>query len=194
MEREFANEIFGIQFNAKQGMLDEKFKWYSENDEYLQYISKEEFTHDDTDIDDNGLKFNYRYVIDGGTYFDDGKVHRFYNLLLVVCPKSLCKEKLESVLDCCGINVDEANCCDVADYGLSVPMGGVEFEYDEENDEGWNDEVLNNIANVFETIDRLRGFYLDKPMNRLGNTGWDLLYEAVQGRDLLKAVKERYGM
>ena len=194
MEKEFANEIFNIQFNAKQGMLNEKFNEYSRDDDSLRYISKEEFLHDETDCDEDGLKFNYRYVINGDAYCDRGKIHRFYNLYLVVCPKSLCKEKLEDVLDCCGISADEANCCDVVDYGILVPMGDVEFEFDEDNDEGWNDEVLNNIANVFETINGLRGFYLDKPMNRLGNTGWDLLYEAVRGKDLFESVKERYGM
>lgn len=65
--------------------------------------------------------------------------------------------------------------------GFSIPL---EVEYFEVNEPYSYDSIiecpeayewLNNAANVFGVIDRFRGFYLDRYVNIIGNTGWDYI-------------------
>lgn len=53
-------------------------------------------------------------------------------------------------------------------------------------------DKLNDIATVVDTIDAMRGFYLDKAWNRMGTTGWDSLHEMVEGKDAIFATINRY--
>lgn len=185
---EFANEIFGIKFNRVNGMLADKFNERYNEDEYIQFVSEEEFVHEEEDFN-----FKYRYIISGDALWENGKVRRFYMLSLVVTPDSLKTEKLESVLSCCGVTKEDCTCEDVYDYGCSIPFGNEMVECDESEDTGWDMDKFEDIANVFIPMDRMRGFHLDKPLNRLGNTGWDFLSDFIHGKSLIDSAIERYG-
>lgn len=47
---------------------------------------------------------------------------------------------------------------------------------------------LDKIASVCGNIDSLRGFYLDKPQNRIGTSGWDMLDDYINGKSFLSKV------
>jgi hypothetical protein len=53
-------------------------------------------------------------------------------------------------------------------------------------------KALAAIANVFESINDLRGFYFDKYVNRIGTTGWDMINAFINGSDWTKATFDRY--
>jgi hypothetical protein len=44
---------------------------------------------------------------------------------------------------------------------------------------------------ILPAIFGLIGFYLDNPVNRIGNTGWDQIYEMVLDRDLISQAIDR---
>lgn len=47
-------------------------------------------------------------------------------------------------------------------------------------------DSLDDVASVVEVVDSFRGFYIDKPWNRIGTTGWDTLKHNVNGETLFK--------
>ena len=58
------------------------------------------------------------------------------------------------------------------------------------------DAVMNpkydEAASVVNNMNAMRGFYLDKPWNMIGSTGWDILNELVgNGKDFISAALDR---
>ena len=187
------HEIFGISTNDDTNAFEDKFEELIDLDSELYYQSQETFKHD---VDDD-LYFEYKYVVeiydmDELTGEDTGDYS--VSLLLVPTFESLCKEKREGVLDCTGVDEDSVTLYDVISYGISVPLGNVSVKHNGKSMDKCEglQEKLRAIANVFESIDGLRGFYLDRYVNRIGTTGWDLLHDYVNGKDFIKATLDRY--
>lgn len=185
------HNIFGISTNGDQRFAD---KFNTVFDESESYFESQVFHHD---VDDD-IKFDYTYcvhVFDWREY-DSKKCAIGIQLYLVPTFQSLTKEKQDSVLSCCCIDADDVTVMDMVSYGIGVPLGYVEVEVDENFEYDTDDDkiasVLDSIANVYETIDAMRGFYLDKPVNRLGSDGWDLLYDYVNGNDFIQSTLDRY--
>lgn len=168
------NSIFGITFNGVPTKVNTKFNEVYFEDDNAFFESKDTFTHED-----DGLTFNYKYVIEA--VWCEGKI--YYSLFLVPCADSLNKGKRLSVADCCGVEEDEISIYDICSYGCNVCMGTEVV--DNENIE---DTYLDKVSSVYKVIDSLRGFYLDKYVNRIGNTGWDMLDDFINGNDFIKKV------
>ena len=167
--------IFGITPSNLTNKFTDHFDVVYDDD-HFQAVSKKVFKHDD-----EGLTFEYQYVVsilDTAT-FDDGERQTLLSLDLVPCFDSLHENSKDSVLSACGYNTT----IDVADYGFCVPIGYDTMPIDDDY-LFENDERLDLIASVYEDIDRLRGFYLDKPINRLGTTGWDCIDSAINHTDM----------
>ena len=169
------NSIFGIAFNGLPTKIDTKFNEIYFEDDNAFFESKETFTHEE-----ENLTFNYKYAIEAVQC--EGKI--YYGLYLVPCADSLNKDKRSSVADCCGVDEDEITIYDISSYGCNGCMGTevVDNEYIE-------DTYLDKIASVCGIIDSLRGFYLDKPQNRIGTSGWDMLDDYINGKSWLKKVR-----
>ena len=41
------------------------------------------------------------------------------------------------------------------------------------------EDYMYKVGNIIEPLDRMRGFYLDRPINKLGSTGWDLIFNCL---------------
>ena len=133
-----------------------------------KWISKKEFHHKEV-----GLSFKYKYVLQV-CYGDDGE--QFYELCLVMQPSSFCKEKREELLKDSGCSsVNELTVEDVQSTLMAgvVPMGRATLKPDEDNT-----TLLDSVAATLDCIDHFRGFTLDRPVNMIGVTGWDLIKEA----------------
>ena len=167
-------KIFGIEFNSVVN-VEEKFEEVFNDVEMVFYESKETFHHEE-----EGLTFDYKYVIVGE--YCEGKL--YYSLHLVPCANSLGEEKRVRVASTCCLDEDEITIYDIWSYGYTIHLG-TETEEGEE----FNDEYFSLIASVFETINSMRGFYLDRYVNRIGNTGWDMLYDFVNGVSFLSKYK-----
>ncbi len=106
--------------------------------------------------------------------------------------ESLNKKQQESLANFCGFTIEEyreyinaynnpetITCNDIFDYGMYVVLGYECQEYETPcecvDDYDYTKQTLAAIANVYEAVGSLIGFYLDKPVNRIGETGWDYL-------------------
>ena len=180
-------EIFGWQTDQRFDNWNEKFEQLYENDDETLYVSKEQFHHDE----DDDFKFDYKYVVrfvDYSQYTDSDKIG--YELLMVVMPKSLHKSQIEELAKQFGEDFDRKriDLRDVIDnLSASIVFGRGEID-------NWDevDNELLKIAHVFDMMDRFRGFSLDKYVNRIGTTGWDVLAHATKGEDLFQPAFDRY--
>lgn len=165
--------IFGIGFDDLISWED-KFEVEYDDAEDSVLVSKETFHHDEDD-----LVFDYKYVIERTLVEDE----TFYALYMVVCNNSINEELMSEIMGFCGLEQKEdVEMRDIISYASAeVMFGNVSEKTDEENT-----EIYDKIASVFETMDRLRGFYIDKPWNMIGTTGWDTLRHAVLGEALFK--------
>ena len=134
-------------------------------------------------------------VMDFREFCDEDKVT--VNLMIVPTLQSLSEKNRKSVVDQFGDDIPTFDITeDIARYGLQVALGGEEFEVDDE-DSDWEDreeirECLNGIANIFETINSMRGFWLDRIQNGIGNTGWDFLNDYINDQSFTEAAFNRY--
>lgn len=156
--------IFGIQFDTLIP-VDDKFDEQNAESDNATYFSKEEFFHEDE------ISFHYRYCIEA--VYCEGSI--FYGLFLVPSPKDLNKETLKSVASYSGVDLEGVSYYDVFSYGCNILFGN-----HKEGTDTINAETIDKIASIFETIDSLRGFYLDKPQNRIGDTGWSNLEKFIK--------------
>lgn len=187
--------IFGVTIDALTDRLSDHFDEVL-NDAYSQmfYQSKRVFKHEE-----EGLNFNYRYCIevinmDAWTGDDSGEAM----IMLKMVPEldSLCGKMRNSVLESCGLEADDCTSFDVSSYGCNIGFGDCTVDLGD-NCMCMDEcpellEKLDTIASVFEPIDSLRGFYLDRAVNRIGTTGWDMLDDFINGKDFLQATLSRH--
>lgn len=157
-------KIFDIEFNSVVN-VETKFEEVFNECDMVFYESKETFHHDE-----EGLSFDYKYVIVGECC--EGTL--YYSLALVPCANSLGEKKRSEVALCCGLDEEDLTIYDIWSYGCNVQFG-----CESEEGEEFNDEYFSLIASVFESINSLRGFYLDRYVNRIGNNGWDMLEDFI---------------
>lgn len=182
------HNIFGIQTNSDDNKFEDKFDvLYDDCGAFFE--SKETFHHEDE------TSFDFKYcveVID----LDDACGEEKYGIELAVVPmfNSLCEKQKKIILDCSCVSEDEVTTMDIYQEGTSIMIG-----YTDVPNEGkpWDEcegvvKALAAIANVFESINSLRGFYFDKYVNRIGTTGWDLIDDFINGKDFVTATLNRY--
>lgn len=177
----------------------EKFDVVYDDDGQLILESKETFSHTD---DDELPDFEYKYMVRCWDLPRFGSENKSISveLLMVVLPNYLCEDKLNRIMrDYDVVSVDDVYidwCID----DCSVRFADEYVDYDENNDDGYyyildNADVverLNACASVFETMDRMRGFSLDKAWNMIGTTGWDVLRDVLTGENMIQATLARY--
>lgn len=182
----------------------EKFDESYNDDGQLTLVSKETFKHEDDDI----LDFEYRYIIKGSDMYalGSGEHTIAIELYMEVLPQYVCKEKLDEILEGYGTtDIEDIWVGDLVDNGYGIRFGDEYISYNpKELKDGWYDymynlldneevnETLNVCASVFEVMDRMRGFSLDRTWNMIGTTGWDTLRELLNGEDKILATINRW--
>lgn len=162
---------FGGITPSKIESVDNSFDCILDDSERMEFLSKNEYHHTD-----DGLNFDYRYLITANLYdYEDGTDRWYVTLQLVPSPQSLCEEKAEGVCECCGIERSELNHSDIADYGCYVPIAS------DKTSEEDPQQLIDLAATIAPMVDGLRGFFLDKRINVIGTTGWDILQNCVNG-------------
>jgi hypothetical protein len=176
--------IFGITAPKLINSWEEKFYCECNNSgESATYVSKETFvSNEDSDIPD----FTFHYVVE--CMYCEGKW--YYCLQMVPDFKYLTKEVQDGICECCGIEPTDVIFSDMLAYGGC----NIQFGCETTDGEDMNEDVVTNIANVFEYLDGTRGFALDKQWNQLGCTGWDTLNHALKGEDLFQPALKRIGI
>lgn len=182
------HEIFGIETNSDNNKFEDKFDvLYDDCGAFFE--SKEVFHHEDE------TSFDYKYCVDVCD-LSSACGEEKYGIELAVVPmfNSLCEKQKKSILDYSCVSEDEVTTKDIYRDGTSIMIG-----YTDVPNEGkpWDEcegvvKALAAIANVFETINGLRGYFFDKQVNQIGTTGWDLIEAYINGSDWVKATLDRY--
>lgn len=183
---QYNNSVFGIRFQDSSLInVESKFNLKREMDDYdyiTFYLSNEVYHHDQ----DPEFKFDYMYGIEAYRYEyeHDHSIHTFYTLYMIPTFSSLSKNNQDSVIDFSG--VDDPNTMDVFDYGISLVFAREDTigEYDK--------SIMDKIESIVDTIDSLKGFYLDKAQNRIGTDGWMMLDDYINDVDFTKATLEKF--
>ena len=173
----------------------EKFEIEYDDDGQLTLVSKETFKHEDDDIPD----FEYKYAIRCWDLYRFGSDEHTISieLFMVVLPQYWCKKKQEELAKQYDyINFDKIWFEDLIEYGVRVGDEYVNYNEDEDYyhilDNTEVVKVINICASVFHAIDKMRGFVLDRVWNMLGTTGWDVLREVLEDKDMILASIDRY--
>jgi hypothetical protein len=190
MMREFG----GVSTYVEEVNVEEHFEEFYNKTYQVVYFSKKTFRHEEED-----LTFNYKYAIvvtDVQFYSGDGDAPISVELMLVPSFYDLTEENKENIRDYNGYGDDEISeeqmWMDVLDYSYAVKMGeeSIDNPTDDIRDEWIESEpikaLIESAVAVYEAVDRMRGFYLDRAWNMIGTTGWDTLKNAINGEKLFK--------
>lgn len=174
-------EFIGLDPGRAVIKFEEKFKEtfsYCGSAETTYYETHKTYSHEDEEF-----SFDYKYVVRTNDYSDGGHGVEEYDdiyeieLFLVISPESMHEKIYGGIADCEGI--EKIGYEDVVEYGIGVLIGS---EIMSAND-GDHGGMLNTVASVLSGIDLTRGFYLDRPWNMVGNTGWDLVFKCLFNED-----------
>lgn len=147
-------------------MSDEWETVYDDGDKVLQTIRTYSYDYPE----DSELKFRYKYLITSNS-LPDNEGMNLIALSLVICPDDLCTDVKNSIL-----SSTDGYCeySDVLAYGTASIY--IDNAIIKEGDEA---DTISLMQNVISAIDALFGFYIDKYVNRLGSTGWNVIRYAV---------------
>jgi len=173
-------EFGGIVFHQLKDTRDDLECIFNNDDEIL-LATKKTFEHRE-----DGLNFDYKYLIHAIDLYTIGEDDNAFNISihLVVSPAFIDKELKEDIKDYNGGYCDYD---DIFFYGLRIPLLR-ELYYVRDNIE----EFLYKVGNIIEPLDSMKGFYLDRPINKLGSTGWDMIFNCLDGKSFIHKVLERY--
>lgn len=185
-------ESLGVTF-SKENMVD----WHDHykkvrDDNTLQLKGKIREHGEDKGIF-NKMRYRYVILVDGEdcglTTHDENNNEvpaELYSAYLVPTIDSVPDSKIESMKDTYGwddMTIEKARAnfdeCDLAQEGYGVNLGSIIIPAKDK----WDDDVLNGMATAIESIDSLRGFYLDRVINGVGMNGWDFLEFALTDKE-----------
>lgn len=145
--------------------------------------------------DEEGMQFKFRMAVEAIDLRNLYMGNQIYiSLVLVPEPECWCSQMMESLKHMCGIDDLKPEDVLVSDaLGVCAAVRITEEYADcKEDDECRNIldcteaiEHLNKAARLVPVASNLRGFFLDKTWNQIGNTGWDIIHMAVNGEDVI---------
>jgi len=148
-------------YNHAENYIDDIFIELYSGGENSAYISKE--------IYNNG-EFDYQiYISVNDGWQVDLKDINLISVSIAKTKEYHSEDNIQKILSSFDITLDNLNTSDIADYGYCASIVNLEVPKDETK------QALNYIANCVPIFNSMFGFYMDRPMNRLGHTGWDFL-------------------
>lgn len=161
-------------------------------DDYVSYyVSKKTYNHNE-----EGLNFRYKYVIrveDLEEMVADDSFRGKIGVTLFFVPIDLCESVKASIMQTTGIqDASDILPSDIIMEGLVADFGSEIIENCRSLKGSKVKECLNSIATLLNTFDNLRGFYLDKTINMIGTTGWDMIRNAVLGESWTDTTYKRF--
>lgn len=179
---------FGGLAISKLEDLKNELDFIYESDYELILLTNKTYKHREEE-----LSFDYKYAVSAINMYSSTGDEQFINdpfcisVYLVVSPTSLDDNVINSIK-----GTTDGYC----EYQDILQLGyGVRLLYD--NDIGFPiegiEEKMYEIANLIEPLDNLRGFFLDRSINKIGSTGWDRIWNCVSDESFIKRALERIG-
>ena len=177
--------IFGVTFSKNTlKPIDEAFDICDiyDDDSLDMYMGKEVFK---TDEDDSIRPFNYKLAIE--VYRPEDETNEvWFTLYMVIHPNDLYEDNYLKR----AYNPEDLDYIDSVIEGYVVTLAHTKFNLNETDE---TIETLTNAAGTAsETVNLMRGFWLDRYANRLGNTGWDYIEHLLYGTPLLTLAEQRF--
>lgn len=104
--------------------------------------------------------------------------------VFVPFPDTLTESHKESIASSYGMAPSDLTVEQIGEYGLCVPITNA---WGAETWDAGYEEIVNQSA----FMSFAPGFAMDRPMNRLGTTGWDMLRDAVDDVNAFDAALDR---
>ena len=201
---EYKHTFAGISSNGDVP-FDKEFDIVNEYDDETIAVSKNEYQ---CYLGSKTVNYRIAVRIQQGAELDpdyEGKM--FVEVDLVPAFRSLHREKRDELIKFFGVDYgdgivnygkkdDMTYYSDAVQDGLSVTLAEEQYEYKDIADYAeLETKIMNDIANTYSCMTGLSGFYLDRPTNMLGMTGWDWLRQYcnnVSMTTILKDLKKRY--
>ena len=174
----------GIIISQPKDMSNKLECVYDGDDEILLLTTKT-YRHRE-----ENLNFDYKYgisalnmmsITDDEQFTEDNAYN--VSIYLIVSPTSLDKELKEDIKKSTGGYCDYQ---DIHFYGLGVRLLN--------DNHSMNDieEFMYKVGNIIEPLDFMKGFYLDRPVNKIGSTGWDMIFNCLDGESYITRALERW--
>ncbi len=186
-----------------KGKYKELFEEIYNNDGSLIALSKEVFEH--YEPEENGeekvwFKYNLGITVESMCSYlnedEEGYDSIHFELFIVPLVEYLHDNKLKEIANFCGIELSEVISRDIIDYGgCPVLEKDTIHSSKEYYDVTENEEVMTKLdtcAYISVAVNNTRGYALDKAWNAIGSTGWDLLYDMINGEDFMTRTFNRY--
>lgn len=167
----------------------------------MRLITKETYS---TEVDEDMPAFKYKYILNCMDLQGSQEKSIVIQCLMCPLPEYVNKETLSEITDDLDFYFSDAT-----SSGILPNMGDEYINYDpeqipeDENGNRWYDyyyhltdnkdfiQVLNVVATMIDDLDIMKGWRMDRVWNRIGNTGWDLLNNLLNGKDYVEAALER---
>ena len=178
-------ELFGITLKENNSMEKESYKDYFEelwyDDENLLLKFKEKFS---CDFFGNDKSIDYHFYLD---FTGNDEIGYCVGLNMMPTLKHIFPSKLLEIAKDYNILAKDLNDYDVFTNCL-IPIlcqQNIDFEITEGSTWYTNEiiELLETATVVIPHINRLIGFYMDKSINGIGTTNWDLLEDLLYNED-----------
>lgn len=128
-------------------------------------------TYTDNYTANDGKEFEFAVIIETIDLSEaTGDTGYIINCGAVKLPQYLTLEQRTHIAESMGVEISELTLEDIFSYGLYA-----KFEDRLVKTESELEVELNEIRSQIPAFASLCGFYFDKPMNRMGNTGWNFL-------------------
>lgn len=170
-------------FNGITGQVNTcylKTEWIGfDSEEFMS--TKKTYEHKE-----EGLSFKYLYAVSVTNVGDsNGEDLNLVTLELVVDKSSLAPKVIESILSSMSLDsIDEINNWEIIAEGGSSIIMGEELVGEEDLEK----TIIGAMATV-RSIDGMRGFFIDKPLNSFGMTGWDIIEYSIGNKEELFEIK-----
>lgn len=152
---------------------------------------------------------NYRIGVqldDSEEFNNDDPTYIVASMYLIPAYRNLSRDNREDIIKFAGDSMidlkkygkkdDLTYYQDVISYGTTVFLASDSCNYTDRDDyEEKTNQIMNDIANTYNGVTGLIGFYLDRPTNMIGMTGWDWLRmhcNGVKMKTIMKDLKKRY--
>lgn len=164
----------------------------SSYDDYVSYyVSKKTYNHNE-----KGLNFRYKYAIrieDLEELVVDDDFRGKIEVTLFFVPIDICESVKASIMNTLGIqDASDILPSDIIMEGFVADFGSEIINNCRSLKGSKVKECLNSIATLLNTFDKKRGFYLDKTINSIGTTGWDMIKNAVLGESWTDTTYKRF--
>ena len=186
-------ELFGIVLKENNFMQKESYKDYFEelwyDDENLILKFKEKFSYD---FFENDKPIDYHFYLN---FMGNEEVGYLVALNMMPALSCISTNKLVETAKDYNVPIRELNDYDILTNHWIPILCQQDIDFEIIEDFTW---YTNGIIDILETaiavipyINRMIGFYMDKTINGIGTTNWDLLKELLFDEDAIKNTLDR---